>query len=315
MWQLSNRHHFPVYFLISSLLLVGFLSLVGCGDRKPEKKQISPTAQLAAAKKITDPAERSQAFTQVSLRYLKAADNGGARSALLLATQSADEIKKRDAVKRATTYILLSKAWYQVQGNNDDECKDAYRDAEKSVPRIDNPIEKTETLLNLAELKNDIDKQSSAKKHLDAGTKGVEAIEDPVERVRLLGKLARFYVKIGKVQEAKTTIQTALKLAEAENDAGKKATLLIQIAGEQIGSLKDRPSGIATLTEAQTLAGTLKENPNRQANLMIDIAQVYNNTGQKPKARELLDSAEKICRGRSECKPAMKRIEKVRNKM
>ena len=153
MWQLSNRHHFPIYFLISSLLLVGSLSLVGCGDRKPEKKQISPTAQLAAAKKITDPAERSQAFTQVSLRYLKAADNGGARSALLLATQSADEIKKRDAVKRATTYILLSKAWYQVQGNNDDECKDAYRDAEKSIPRIDNPIEKTETLFKLGRAK------------------------------------------------------------------------------------------------------------------------------------------------------------------
>ena len=252
---------------------------------------------VGSRKKIADPAERSQALTEVSLRYLKAADNGGARSALLLATQSADEIKKRDAVKRATSYIILAKAWYQVQGNNDDECKDAYRDAEKSIPRIDNPIEKTETLLNLAELKNDIDKKSSAKKHLDAGTKGVEAIKDPVERVRLLGKLARFYVKIGKDQEAKTTIQSAMKLAEEEKDAGKKAVLLIQIAGEQMGSLKDSPSGMATLVEAQTLAGTLKGNPNRQANLMIDIAQVYNNTGQKPKARELLDSAEKSVAG------------------
>ena len=315
MRQLCNRYQCPCSFLLLTLLLIGSFGLVGCGGQKTEKKEISPAAQLAAAKTITDPAERSQAFTEVSLRYLKAADNGGARSALLLATQSADEIKKRDAVKRATSYIVLAKAWYQVQGNNDDECKDAYRDAEKSIPRIDNPIEKTETLLNLAELKNDIDKKSSAKKHLDAGTKGVEAIEDPVERVRLLGKLARFYVKIGKDQEAKTTIQSAIKLAEEEKDDGKKATLLIQIAGEQMGSLKDRPSGIATLNEAQTLAGTLKGNPNRQANLMIDIAQVYNNTGQKSKARELLDSAEKICRGRSECKPAMKRIEKVRDKM
>ncbi len=150
---------------------------------------------------------------------------------------------------------------------------------------------------------------------LAAGTKGVENIEDPVERVRLLGKIARFYVKIGKDQDAKTTIQSALKLAEAEKDAGKKAKLLIQIAEEQMGVLKDRASGMATLDEAQQLADTLTNNPNRQANLMIDIAQVFNATGQKTKARELLDAAEKICRGRSECKPAMKRIGKIREQM
>lgn len=312
MWQLWNRQPLPIFGLILTILL---FNLVGCGGGKPEKKQLTPSAQLAQAKKIVAPDERSQALTEVSLRYLKAADNGGARSTLLLATQSADEIKKRDASKRAATYILLAKAWYQVQGNNKDECKDAYRDAEKSIERIKNPVEKTEALLNLAELKNEIDKKSSAKKHLDAGTEGVENIEDPVERVRLLGKLARFYVKIGKNQDAASTISAALNLAEDEQDAGKKATLLIQIAGEQMGSLDDRAQGMETLSTAQKLADTLGENPNRQANLMIDVSQVYLASGQKSKAREILDAAEKICRGRSECKPAMKRIEKIRDKM
>ena len=307
MWQTRNRYLF--WFLILPLLVAG------CGDKNPPKKQLSPAAQLARAKKLSDPAERSQALTEAALRYLDAADSGGARSTLLLATQAAEEIKKREAVKRAATYTLLAKVWYQAEGTNDDNCKDAYRDAEKSVQRINNPIEKTEALLNLAELKNDIDKKTSAKKHLDAGTKGVENIEDPVERVRLLGKLARFYAKIGKDQDAKTTIQSALGLAEAEKDAGRKAKLLIQVAEEQIGALKDRASGMATLDEAHQLADTLANNPNRQANLMIDIAQVFNATGQKTKARKLLDTAEKICRGRSECKPAMKRIEKIRDQM
>ncbi len=309
MWHICNRYSLSFYCLFLPLFLLG------CGDDKATKKQVSPAAELAKAKKIQDPIERSQALTTVSMRYFKSADNGGARSALLRATQWAEEIKKRDAVKRAATYILLARAWHTVQGNSDDECKDAYRDAEKSVQRIKNPVEKTETLLNLAELKNDIDKKSAAKKHLDAGTKGVEEIEDPVERVRLLGKLARFYVKIGKDQDAKTTIESAEKLAEQEEDTGKKAKLLIQIAGEQMGALKDRASGMTTLSEAQKLTDTLEGNPNRQANLMIDIAQVYNETGQKPKARELLNAAEKICRGRSECKPAMKRIEKIREQM
>ena len=307
MWKTRNRY---LFCFLTLLLLVA-----GCGGEKPQKKQLSPAAQLARAKKISAPAERSQALTEAALRYLNAADGGGAQSALLLATQAAEEIKKREAVKRASTYTLLAKAWYQAEGTNDDHCKDAYRDAERSVQRIDNPIEKTEALLNLAELKNDIDKKSSAKKHLDAGTKGVADIEDPVERVRLLGKLARFYVKIGKDQDAKTTIQSALKLADSEKDAGRKAKLLIQVAEEQIGALKDRASGMATLDAAQQLADTLANNPNRQANLMIDIAQVFNATGQKTKARELLDAAEKICRGRSECKPALKRIEKKRDQM
>ena len=307
MWKTRNRYLF--WFLTLPLLVAG------CGGEKPQKKQLSPAAQLARAKKISAPAERSQALTEAALRYLDAADSGGAQSALLLATQAAEEIKKREAVKRAATYTLLAKAWYQAEGTNDDHCKDAYRDAEKSIQRIDKPIEKTEALLNLAELKNDIDKKSSAKKHLDAGAKGVADIEDPVERVRLLGKLARFYVKIGKDQDAKTTIQSALKLAEAEKDAGRKAKLLTQVAEEQIGALKDRASGMATLDAAQQLADTLANNPNRQANLMIDIAQVFNATGQKTKARELLNAAEKICRGRSECKPAMKRIEKNRAQM
>ena len=312
MWQLWNRQPLSISGLILTILLV---NLVGCGGGKPKKKQLTPSAQLAQAKKIAAPDERSQALTEVSLRYLKAADNGGARSTLLLATQSADEIKKRDASKRAATYILLAKAWYQVQGSNKDKCKDAYRDAEKAIERIKNPVEKTEALLNLAELKNDIGKKSSAKKHLDAGTEGVESIEDPVERVRLLGKLARFYVKIGKNQDAASTIGVALKLADDEEDAGKKATLLIQIAGEQMGSLDDRTQGMETLATAQKLSDTLEKNPNRQANLMIDISQVYLDSGQKSKAREILDAAEKICRGRSECKPAMKRIEKTRDKM
>ena len=307
MWKTRNRY---LFCFLTLLLLVA-----GCGGEKPQKKQLSPAAQLARAKKISAPAERSQALTEAALRYLNAADGGGAQSALLLATQAAEEIKKREAVKRASTYTLLAKAWYQAEGTNDDHCKDAYRDAERSVQRIDNPIEKTEALLNLAELKNDIDKKSSAKEHLDAGAKGVADIEDPVERVRLLGKLARFYVKIGKDQDAKTTIQSALKLADSEKDAGRKAKLLIQVAEEQIGALKDRASGMATLDAAQQLADTLANNPNRQANLMIDIAQVFNATGQKTKARELLDAAEKICRGRSECKPALKRIEKKRDQM
>ena len=312
MWKIRIQHRLLISILMVSPLLI---NLAGCGGGTTKKKQLSPAAQLAQAKKITAPDERSQALTAVALRYLKAADSGGARSALILAVQSADQIKKRDASKRAATYILLAGAWYQVEGNNKDECKDAYRDAEKSIDRIKNPVEKTEALLDLAELKDNIDKKSSAKEHLDDATEGVQKIEDPVERVRLLGKLARFYVTIGQDQDATTTIGVALQLADDEPDAGKKAALLIRIAGEQMGALDDRPQGIKTLAEARKLVDGLAENPNRKANLMIDIAQVYLDTDQKSKARDLLNAAEKICRGRSECKPAMKRIEKIRAKM
>ena len=296
-------------------LLVLSLVLTGCGSETKVRKQPSPAAQLGQAKKISDPEERSPALTKVALRYLESGDNRGARSALLQANDAAEEIKRRNATKRAAAYTLLAAAWYQVEGTNDDQCKDAYRDAEKSARKIGDPVEKTEAFLNLAELKTDIDKKSDVTKHLRTGTEGIEAIDDPVERVRLLGKIARFYVKIGKPSDANATIQAAVKLAETDQDSGTQAKLFVQIAQEQIAVLKDRESGMANLDRAKQLADTLSSNPNRKANLLIDIARVFIATGEKPQARELLDTAEKLCRGRSECKPAMNRIGKIRDQM
>lgn len=309
MWRLFTQHKYLSWLLILPLVCIG------CGDEKPKKKQLSPTAQLAQAEKISDPVERSKALTDASFSYLKAADSGGARSALLLANKATEEIKKREATQRAAAYIVLSAAWYQTEGTNRDYCKKAYREAEKAVRNIKNPVEKTEALLDLAALKVDIDRKSDAKKHLAAGSAGIDAIDDPVERVRLLGKIARFYVKVGDDSAAKTTIQSAQKLAETDQDKATQAKLLVLIAQEQIEVLKDRTGGEANLEKAQKMADALANKPNQQANLLIDVAQVLLDTGQTSKARKLLDAAEKIARGRSECKPAMNRISKIRGRI
>ncbi len=308
MWWLGIRFS-CVWLLLLPLICAG------CGGEKAKKKQLSPAAQLAQAEKLADPAERSKALTAAALSYLKAADSGGARSALLQSNKAAEEIKKREPTQRAAAYILLSAAWYQAEGTNRDHCKDAYRDAEKAVRDIDSPVEKTEALLDLAALKDDIDRKADAKKHLAAGTEGIDAIDDPVERVRLLGKIARFYVKVGDDSAAKQTIQSAQQWAEKDQDKATQAKLLVLIAREKIEVLKDSAGGETDLEAAQKIAAGLSSKPNQQANLLIDVAQVFVDTGKKSQARKLLDEAEKIGRGKSECKPAMNRIEKTRGQL
>lgn len=308
MWRLGIKYSF-FWLLILPLICAG------CGGEKAKKKQLSPAAQMAQSEKIADPAERSKALTAAALSYLKAADSTGARSALLQSNRAAEEIKKREPTQRVAAYILLSAAWYQVEGTNRDNCKDAYRAAERAVRDIDSPVEKTEALLDLAALKDDIDRKADAKKHLAAGTEGIDGIDDPVERVRLLGKITRFYVKVGDDSAAKQTIQSAQQWAEKDQNKATQAKLLVLIAREKMEVLKDSAGGETDLETAQKIAAELSSKPNQQANLLIDVAQVFVDTGKKTQARKLLDEAEKIARGKSECKPAMNRIEKTREQL
>jgi tetratricopeptide (TPR) repeat protein len=308
MWQKNPRQ------LILLWSIVQIIAVAGCGGGEGGGKTRSLSNQFDDARKIVDPAERSESLLKVANGYLAAADSLGARNSLMLASEAADEISiKKKPAERAFTYIQLSAGWFQARQL--EECEDCYKDAAKAIRKIELPVDKVDALIQLGLLKIQVDKKSDAKKHFKQALEETDTISDPLEQVRLLGMLAAGYTKLGDREAAKQTMGSAMRLAQAETNAGKKARLLARIGLEQVRVLEDKNVGLATIEQSRKLAGSIKNNPNRRANILIDIAETYKTLKDYTKARELLNEAETLCRGRSECKPAINRIAKLRRQM
>ena len=306
-----RQSNFQQMICFLALTLVAILG--GCGGGTTKK--VRPLSeQMNDARALTNPADRSLALLKVADGYLAAADDLGARNCLMLASEAADEISlKRAAAQRANIYIQIAAGWHQA--GQTQNCEDSYKDASKAIRKISDPVDKTDALTQLGTFKITIDKKSSAAKDFKTALVESDKIEDPMERVRLVGAVAQGYTKLEQPNDAKQIMASALKLGEAEKDPAKKARLLALIGKQQIDFLGDNQAGMETLEKARQVAGSIENNPNKQANALIVIAATYKDLHKKHMARSLLNEAEKLCRGRSECKPAMKRIAKLRDQM
>lgn len=309
MWQKNPRQ------LILLWSIVPIIAVAGCGGSgKSGSKPRSLSDQLDRARKIEDPAERSESLLKVANGYLAAADSLGARNSLMLASDAADEISiKKKPAERAALYIQLSAGWFEARQL--EESEDCAKDAAKAIRKIVRPVDKVDALIQLGLLNIQLDEKSDAKKDFKQAAEEAETVSDSLERIRLLGMLAAGYTKLGDRDTAKQIMASAMQLAEAETNAGNKARFLARIGMEQVRVLGDKNEGLATIDQARKVANSLKENPNRRANVLIDIAGTYKTLKDYAKARELLNEAEALCRGRSECKPAMNRIAKMRRQM
>lgn len=304
----SNSQQMICFLTLTLMAILG-----GCGGGTTKK--VRPLSeQMNDARALTNPANRSLALLKVADGYLAASDDLGARNCLMLASEAADKISlKRAAAQRANIYIQIAAGWHragQIQN-----CENGYKDASKAIRKISDPVDKTDALTQLGTLKITIDEKSSAAKEFKKAITESNKIEDPMERVRLVGAVAQGYTKLEQPNDAKQIMASALKLGEAEKDPAKKARLLALIGRQQIDFLGDNQAGMETIAKARQVADAIKNNPNKQANVLIAIAATYKDLHQKEMARSLLNEAEKLCRGRSECKPAMKRIAKLRDQM
>ena len=295
------------------LILLLMVAIGGCGGSSGKK--VRPLSeQMQDARDLPDPAERSLALLKVAGGYLAAADDLGASNCLMLATESADEISlRRAATKRASVYIQIADGWHQ--SGQLEKCKDCYKDADKAIRKIDDPIDKTDAYTKLGKLKITINEPKGAAKDFKKALDESKAISDLIERVRLLGLVVQGYIDLEKQDEANQIMTSAKGLAESEKDPAKKARLLVLIGAQQVQLLDDTQAGIATIEQARQVASGIENNPNQQANILIDAAATYKDLKKKNEARSLLNEAEALCRGRSECKPAMKRIDKLRDQM
>lgn len=295
------------------LVLLFMIAPGGCGGTK-EKKARPLSEQMQDARDLNDPAERSLALLKVASGYLKAADDLGASNCLMLATESADDISvRRAATKRALVYIQIADGWQQ--SGQLQKCEDCYKDAGKAIRKIEDPIDKTDAYTRLGKLKIAIDEPQDAAKDFKKAIDESNAISDLMERVRLLGLVVEGYVDLKNPDEANQIMASIKGLAESEKDPAIKARLLVLIGAQQVQLLHDTQAGIATIEQARRVASGIENNPNQQANVLIDAAATYKDLKKKKEARSLLNEAEALCRGRSECKPAMKRIDKLRDEM
>ena len=295
------------------LTLLLMIAIGGCGGSSGKK--VRPLSeQMQEARDLKDPAERSLALLKVANSYLAAADDLGASNCLMLATESADEIPiRRSAAKRASVYIQIAAGYYQCGQLQD--CKDSYKDADKAIRKIDDAVDKTDAYTQLGKLKITIDEPKDAAKDFKKALDEAKDISDLMERVRLLGLVAQGYVDLENKDEANQIMTSTMGLAESQKDPAKKARLLVLIGAQQVQLLDDTQAGIATIEKARQVASSIENNPNQQANVLIDAAATYKDLKNKNEARSLLNEAETLCRGRSECKPAMKRIAKLRDQM
>ncbi len=295
------------------LALLLMIAIGGCGGTSGKKAR-PLSEQMQDARDLNDPEERSLALLKVANGYLAAADDLGASNCLMLATDSADEISlKRAPAKRASVYIQIAAGFYECGQSQD--CRDCYKDAAKAIRKIDDAVDKTGAYTRLGKLKITINEPKSAAKDFKTAIDEAKGMSDPMERVRLLGLVAQGYVDLGNKDEADQIMTSTMGLSESEKDPAKKARLLVLIGTQQIQLLDDTQAGIATIEQAKQVASGIENNPNQQANVLIDAAATYLDLKKKKVARSLLNEAEALCRGRSECKPAMKRIAKLRDQM
>lgn len=176
------------------LILLLMVAIGGCSGSSGKK--VRPLSeQMQDARDLPDPAERSLALLKVADGYLAAADDLGASNCLMLATESADEISlRRAATKRASVYIQIADGWHQ--SGQLQKCKDCYKDADKAIRKIDDPIDKTDAYTKLGKLKITINEPKGAAKDFKKALDESKAISDLIERVRLLGLVVQGYIDL-----------------------------------------------------------------------------------------------------------------------
>jgi hypothetical protein len=300
--------------IICGFLLVGTVFVSGCGSDGGGGGKRSLNEQLQDAQGIQDPAERTQALVDVAKRYVEAADAMGARDCLRDGAKAAAEIPvEEQAVERAKAHINLAKGW-QAAGDKR-SCEDAYEEAEDALDNVEDALTGTELLIDLALLKIGVEEQSDAARDLKSAEERSAEIADSFVRVEMLGWVAYGHKQIDDKDEAARVMNSAKALAESQESVGDKARLLSMVGREQISSLDDQETGLATLAAAAEIARGIQDNAYLQASVLVDVAHDYLKAKQAEKTRELLNEAQEVCEGKSECKPVLGKIEEVRGKL
>ncbi|MDH3718356.1 MAG: hypothetical protein OES79_09575 [Planctomycetota bacterium] len=298
---------------ICGFLLVGAVFVSGCGSDGGGGER-SLNDQLQEARAVEDPAQRTDALIEVAKKYVKAADTMGARDCLRDGTKAAEEISvEEQAAERAQAYINLAEGW--LAAGDKRSCEDAYEAAEDALDHVDDATTKTERLIDLALLKIKVDDKSDAARDLKSAEERTAEIADSFVRVEMLGWVAYGHNQMDDKDEAGRVMNSAKTLAESQEAPGDKARLLSLVGREQISSLGDQEAGLATLAAAADIARSIQDNAYLQASVLVGVAHDYLKADQKDKTRELLNEAQEICEGRSECKPVMGKIEEVRGKL
>ena len=319
----QRERRYTLYFTALLILPAGLLSVLflvagaGCngGNGVGGIGGMSLSDRLDAAQSIQDPVERCNKFLEIADWCIDGGDLGvGAKNSLNMANKAADDISaKKNADERAAAYIALAHRWRRFGDLG--ECEDAYEEAEDAVKKIEDPADKTNRMIDIARLKIKLEENDDAVKDLKAAEAELERISGAQERVGLLAWIAYAHVEMKDKDEAKRVMGVAIHLAETEEKASEKSRLYALIGKEQIQSLDENETGMATIKQALEVAHTIEDNPNLLANILIDIAETYKTLEVYDKARSLLREAEELCQGRSECKPALRRIEDLRKEI
>ncbi|NIL95890.1 MAG: hypothetical protein GTO53_01410 [Planctomycetales bacterium] len=298
---------------ICGFLFVGTILIGGCSSDRGGGR-LSLSEQRDEAQAIQDPAQRSEALVNVAKKYVTAADLSGALDCLRKGTEAAQDIPlEQEAAERVRAYMNLAAAWYQA--GDQEYCEKAYEEAKDSLEEVDDPAQKTELLIDLALLKIEIEETSDAAEDLESAQEQSEEISDIYVRIEMLSWVAYGHKKLDDQEEARAVMDLAKDLAKEEEAPGDQARLLAVVGREQISSLADEAAGLETLEEAATIARSIEDNAYLQGSVLVDIAENYLKVGQKENTRQLLNEADEISQGKSECKPVLENIEKVRSQL
>lgn len=299
---------------LHAVLLISTITItIGCNSGGG-RQGASMSERIKDAEEITNPVERSNEFIAIAEVHLDAEDALGAKNCLELAALAADEISvQQEPADRANVFVKLADGWHKAK--HLDGFEDACKKAKKAARNIEDAVEKSRVFVDLAQLKIKLDEKKDALKDLKTAEEESEKITYGQERVNMLASVAYGYVQLNDTDEASRVMATAIDLAESEQTPSDKARMMAIIGSKQIKTLDDKEAGMATIEKALEVARSIDGNPYLQANVLIDIADVHVRLKNRQNARELLNEAEEVCKGRSECKPALQKIEKLRGKL
>lgn len=314
-----QRHRTQHLILILAIAITAGCS--GCsGDKKGGKsggkRGPKPVTgdEIAKAEKIENSVDRCKKLVSLAKRCVETDDTLGAKTCLKSANKAARKISiKLNPNERADAFVQVSK--YLYKNRELEKYRDAIKEAVKAIDKIEQPAVKSKVLYDLARARIDADEKEKAVKDLVAAEAETEKVADGQERVRLLARYIcyAYFVKLDDKAEAKRVIDVALKVANEAPTPDEQARMLAIVAGRQYKTMKDTEAAQATMDEALKLARSIG-GVNLKANVLIDIAEVYRGAGwDRSQVNKLLNEAEEMCRGKSECEPALRRIEDMRS--